>query len=258
MAQLTLRTFTCTIDLLSSERLKWPLQSHLEHLTVDRCTRKEFCIILHRLPHLQTFVVHTFNLEVYNEYECLSMPYPQLTSLTMKQSFWSMDKLESLLSLTSSIVQLRLKGSADDATFDGFRWERVIRTKLLSLERFEFCFRSQSYHVIELIAVQFRTPFWLNEKRWSINCVYDNAMEEVILCSNPNFITELEYNFIGPLVVSTINQTTTINHVSKYRSNTTDSSEVCMRLLVSETMNNTISLCLFFRTNNLINSFFAE
>ncbi|CAF4673218.1 unnamed protein product [Rotaria sp. Silwood2] len=202
MSRSTLRKFTCTNNLLYIDSFQWPKESNLKYLTIDHCTRKDLCTILRHLLHLQTMVLRHFNLDIHTEYEYLSTTYPQLTSLTMQQLFFSMDKIESFLYLTPSLVHLRLEGCADDAIFNGSRWETLIRTKLLSLNQFEFSFRSQNYRVVKMNATQFRTPFWLNEKHWPIYCIYDYPKEEILLCSTPDILTELEYNFVGPVVIS--------------------------------------------------------
>jgi hypothetical protein len=134
----------------------------------------------------------------------------------MKQLFLSMDKIESFLSLIPSLVHLRLEGSADDAIFDSSRWEKLIRTKLPSLNRFDFCFRSQNYRIIELCTVEFRTSFWINEKCWPVNFVYDTSMEELLVCSTPDILDELEYQFVGPIIISTTIQNSAMSmvHVS--------------------------------------------
>ncbi|CAF2742365.1 unnamed protein product [Rotaria sp. Silwood2] len=202
MSRSTLRKFTCTNNLLYIDSFQWPKESNLKYLTIDHCTRKDLCTILRHLLHLQTMVLRHFNLDIHTEYEYLSTTYPQLTSLTMQQLFFSMDKIESFLYLTPSLVHLRLEGCADDAICNGSRWETLIRTKLLSLNQFEFSFRSQNYRVVKMNATQFRTPFWLNEKHWPIYCIYDYPKEEILLCSTPDILTELEYNFVGPVVIS--------------------------------------------------------
>ena len=199
------------MDLLFSEGFHWPSESNIEHLTIDYCAHKEFCTILHHLPYLRTVVLRSFNFDIHNQHEYLSTSYPQLVSLTMRELFLSMDKIESFLGLMPSLVHLRLEGSADDATFDGSRWETLIRTKLPLLSQFEFCFRSQNYRVVELSGTQFRTPFWLNEKHWPVSCLHDSPMEEILLCSIPNFINVLEYNFVGPVVISTTIQSVLVS-----------------------------------------------
>ena len=121
MTQSTLRKLTCTIDLLSTDRFKWPYRCTVEHLILDRCTRQQFYIIIQRLSNLGTIVMRSFNLDIDDECDYLSTTFPQLTSLTMQRLFLSMDKIESLLCLTSSLVHLQLSGSADDAIFDSSR-----------------------------------------------------------------------------------------------------------------------------------------
>lgn len=216
MAQYTLRKLTCTIDLLSAKRFTWPPQCTVEHLTIDYCTRKQFCIILQHLSNLRTIVIHSFNLDITDECDYSLTTYPQLISLTMKQLFLSMDKIESFLCLTPSLVHLRLEGSADDAIFDSSRWEKLIRTKSSSLNHFDFCFRSQNHRIIKLNTVEFRTPFWINEKCWPVNFVYDTSMEELLVCSTPDILDVLQYKFVGPISISTTIQksTMTMVHVS--------------------------------------------
>jgi hypothetical protein len=211
MARSTLRTFTCTSNLLFSDSFQWPTESHVEHLTLDHCTRKEFCVILRHLPYLRTIVLNSFNLDIHDDYKDLSAVYPQLISLTLRHLFLSMDQIESLLRLTPSLVHLRLEGSADDDVFHADRWETLIRTTLPSLDRFEFCFRSQNRRAMEGYAHHFRTSFWLNEKHWPVHYLCDHPMEEILLCSAPDSITELEYHFIDPVVVSTIIHSTDVS-----------------------------------------------
>ncbi|CAF3241901.1 unnamed protein product [Rotaria sp. Silwood2] len=216
MTKCSLRTLTCTIDLLSADKFKWPLQCTVEHIIIDRCMRKQFCLILDNLPNLRTIIIHNFNLDINHECNYTPTPHLQLTSLTMKQVFLSMDKLESFFYCTPSLVHLRLEGSADNNLFDGSRWEKLIRTKLPLLNHFEFCFRSQNSRIIKLSTVEFRTPFWLEERRWPVNFIYDTSMEELLVCSIPDFLEELEYQFCGPTIVSTTmhNSTITMAHVS--------------------------------------------
>ena len=75
MARSTLLKFTCTIDLLLSDRFYWPRESNLEHLTIDHCTRKAFCTILHHLPHLRTMVLRSFNFDIHDEDDYLWTSY---------------------------------------------------------------------------------------------------------------------------------------------------------------------------------------
>jgi hypothetical protein len=184
--------------------------------------------------------MHSFNLDIHEEHEDLSTVYPQVISLTLRHLFLSMDKIESLLLLTPSLVHLRLEGSADDAVFHADRWETLIRTTLPSLDRFEFCFRSQNHRVIKECALQFRTSFWLGEKRWPVHCLYDHPMEEMLLCSTTDFITEFEYHFVGPVVVSTTMLNADVS---------TD--------IITIVINNSHHATFLFRRSNPVNSFFA-
>ncbi|CAF3607110.1 unnamed protein product, partial [Rotaria sp. Silwood2] len=37
---------------------------------------------------------------------------------------------------------------------------------------------------------------------WPVYGIYDYPKEEILLCSTPDILTELEYNFVGPVVIS--------------------------------------------------------
>jgi hypothetical protein len=129
-----------------------------------------------------------------------SILYEQLTSLTLIDSRMSMFGLTSTLSLTPSLIYLKIICSPDsfDTIADGFCWEQFLRANLPLLHKFEFFF-TNIYNVyykprdIELLISRFQTPFWLEEKHWFVICDYINYLNQVMLYTTPLCTTDFTY-----------------------------------------------------------------
>jgi hypothetical protein len=103
--------------------------------------------------------------------------YLQLTSLTLYSWWLSNDELDILLSLTPSLAYLKMIAelSIYDDIFNGHSWEKLIQIRLPLLKKFEFLFtvnidRDTHNSPLDRIMTQFRTPFWLKDKYWIVNC----------------------------------------------------------------------------------------
>jgi hypothetical protein len=103
-----------------------------------------------------------------------------------------MNTLEYLLSVTPSLVYLKLIGSGhlhDDA-FDGTRWKNFIENDLVFLEKFEFFFTTQGHgnqaadNVLSLI-IPFSINFWKEEKHWFVQCDFIKSLSQIRLYSIP-------------------------------------------------------------------------
>lgn len=95
--------------------------------------------------------------------------FRQVESLSIETLSSSPNDLEHFLSLTSSVVHLKLVGQGN--YLDGLRWERFLEVNLPMLTKFEFFFthitnRLASPPDISTIARSFRTPFWIDHKKW--------------------------------------------------------------------------------------------
>jgi hypothetical protein len=124
--------------------------------------------------------------------------------------------LSSILILTPSLTYLKIIDSPDsfDTITDGFRWEEFIRTNLLVLSKFEFFFTNM-YNVyygprdIQLLISRFQTPFWLEEKRWFVNCDYIDYLNQAMLYTIPlcgtDFTYECQANKISCSTLTTMN-----------------------------------------------------
>jgi len=94
----------------------------------------------------------------------------------------SIDQLELLLLLTPSLLHFDLKTNRK-VSFNFLQrfsqWETFLCQKLRFLEKFKFFINICEYQfeALESILTAFRTPFWLEDKRWFITCqiVADNV-----------------------------------------------------------------------------------
>jgi hypothetical protein len=177
-------------------------ESHLTHLTIGTLTFNEYQTILQYCPHLQTLVIDDCWM---NNTDCDSpaKSYRQVTSLTLSDTNRSMTQLESLLSLTPSLVELKLINSplTPNSLIDGSRWETLIKTKFSLLNRFQFVFHRLFLRIyecnadVELLIIPFRTSFWLEDKRWFVNCQSIKSSHTIKLYSIPFSISSWDYNF---------------------------------------------------------------
>ena len=185
------------------EEMLWPVQCALTHLTLMYITQKHYCTILRQTPNLKMLILNHCSLhKKEEEMETLSEPIfgEQLISLILIDSRISIMGLTSILSLTPSLTYLKIICSPDpfDTIADGSRWEKFIRTKLLSLQKFEFFF-TNIYNVyynprdIRTLISRFQTPFWLEEKHWFVTCDYINYLNQVMLYTIPLCTTDFTF-----------------------------------------------------------------
>ncbi|CAF4837478.1 unnamed protein product, partial [Rotaria socialis] len=167
------------------ENISWPIEYKLEHLSIDNCTFSNYCAILHHWPRLQTFVMKDCTMD-HVDNKIFSSPASTqcslLKSLAITQCSLPMKHLEKLLSLTSTLVQLKLwfYECGSNILSNGYDWTHLIKTKLPILDRFEFFFsNSTGFHrntnstSLAFLIDSFRTSFWLEEKKWFFACDYE-------------------------------------------------------------------------------------
>ena len=152
------------------------------HLTIKSCSLKEYNTILQRLPRLRTIVMAKLIMQRSNEsitsYSA-STQYTQLMTLVIGNSSLSMTDFGLVLSLTPSLVRLKLITYRVklDSILDGSDWARLIRTKLPDLKTFQFLFsynlqKGDDAEDLDLLIDRFRTPFRVHDKKWIITCDY--------------------------------------------------------------------------------------
>ncbi|CAF4457327.1 unnamed protein product [Rotaria sp. Silwood2] len=170
----------------SISELQWPNQCSLKHVIIYECHWKTLYTIISHLPYLQTLIIN--KLRKYSSDNCVAMNdlTSNLTSLLLNNCTGiKMNDVETLLSQLPVLKHLRLlfpRCEPNSGLFDGYRWEKFIRTKLSLLNNFEFSFdvlkRFNSNDVTtESLIASFRTQFWLKDKNWFIKC---NLQEEIV------------------------------------------------------------------------------
>jgi hypothetical protein len=177
------------------QRISWPAECRLEHLTIRACGYCDYSGILHQLPHLQKLVMRDCNMHsIYSKalISSVSISSLSLTTLIISEYSLSMNHLELLLSLTPSLRHLKMVSDLNrlDSVFDGSHWEECIRTKLRSLVKLEFFFsytvgRNQHYTSLDSLIAPFRTPFWLEDKHWFVTCSYVISSGTIWLSTTP-------------------------------------------------------------------------
>jgi len=205
-----LRKFEFKIKHFLTNNILWPMNCTIQHLTVNFCTAIQFLTILRDLPHIQTLVLNDFNRT-----ESFIAPSSEiissLKSLSIEQSPIHFDILQFFLSLTPSLIHLKLIGwPSSDISYNGFRWEEFIQTKLPNLNKFEFFFRipmkEQTINDLQLIIASYQTLFWLEYKHWYVNCDYINDISTLHLYSIPICETKIMLNSdMNKISCSTLN-----------------------------------------------------
>jgi hypothetical protein len=183
------------------DKISWPpLPITLKYLRLERCTFQEYCMILRHAINLQE--LRLTECLMYNSDETIYQPmdviYPlKLTSLTFGACFMRMKELLIFLSYTPKLQYLKLIIWTDlsDSVIDGNKWENFITDKLPWLSRFEFFFDDLTHLNQNEVNIQsylqpFRTPFWIENKRWYVMCDYVKTVSMIRLYSLPicNFL----------------------------------------------------------------------
>ncbi|UJR25972.1 hypothetical protein I4U23_007320 [Adineta vaga] len=196
LEQTSLKQFTLSIWCFEIYDFLWPYQCQIEYIHIsNRITFEQYCTILERCLFLRTFIIKDV---LWNDMTTInSIQYRQLKSLTLEDNRMDIFKLEEFLSLTPSLTYLKVIGMA--YLMDSYLWEKILRRKLSLLEKFEFFFQSWkdvNYDLsdIESLIRPFQTSFWLENKRWIVNCDYIHNPMEVILYSIPICKPLFQYN----------------------------------------------------------------
>jgi hypothetical protein len=200
----TLRKIDLNISTFDLSRLSWPIECSIQHLEIDCRTVNDYYTIVQLLPNLRRFVVRQLN-EKMNDETISNLDnlesFGQLYSLTLKSCSIDMFILKLLLSLTLSIENLQLIRCIDLNEFisHSTEWETFLQTKLPSLNKLQFfliddgqVFANTLFNT-ELILNSFRTPFWIERKKWFVICDYIISSQIVILYTPSCFDPEFEY-----------------------------------------------------------------
>jgi hypothetical protein len=197
ITQRTIRKLSLNNSSYLLDHISWPIQCTLEHVRMDICVYGQYFTILHQLTHLQTFVMDDCKMNESSNKIVSSAYSPALSCLVINKCSLSMEDLELLLSQTPTLSYLKLS-SCDrivDSMFDGYNWEQFIRTKLHLLNKFELFLSyidetNDDNNSLNSLIAPFRTPFWLNDKRWFIICDYLFESEMIRLYTTSSIAAE--------------------------------------------------------------------
>lgn len=227
LEQSSLKQLTFSIWCFEIYDFFWPNQCFVEYLHIsNRITFEQYCTILERCLNLQTFIIKDV---LWNDPTIIpSVSYQQLKSLTLADNRMDISRLEPFFSLTPSLTYLKVIGMA--YLNDTDPWEKILRTQLPHLDRFEFFFlswKNVNYDIadIQSLIKPYQTSFWLENKRWIVNCDYILQPMEVMLYSLP--ICHSHFQYYHPsnkiscsnVLKTNLDQSTTMNKVSSLRLN---------------------------------------
>ena len=176
--------------------IQWPINQNLHYLRiVNSITFRQFTLILQHSLQLRILLVKSIDASQPDD-DIDSSSCSPLVSLTFEDDRLHSDKIEQCLSLTPSLTHLKLVGQG--SLFDGCRWEKLIRTKLPELNKFEFFLSILIYsnsrpHHIELMITPFRSSFWLDHLHCLVTCDYTRNSRQIILYTIPICKTHFVY-----------------------------------------------------------------
>ena len=199
ITQPTLRQLEFRMSSITNDKMQWPFSCTLHYLKADNCTFEQFCNILGHSPNLRKIELRNGISDKIDEN--VSKSYPQLMSFALIDEciYRPFNDFQLILSLTPSIEYLKIIVLLSDRShFDGSKWENIIMARLPRLSRFEFFFSEynvNNYNLVDLCSCMtgYRTPFWIEAKRWSVACTYEAAMHSMIVYSTPMCVTSISH-----------------------------------------------------------------
>ena len=155
-------------------KILWKHLSTIQDINLEKCTISQYQTILNSLTNLKKLTMK--DCLINNRNNVIVTTYRQLISLSMYDCHLSIDDIQLIISLTPSLVDLKLISRREifDSTFNGSFWKEFLQTNFSSLEKFQFFF---SYTIpdddlmidIDSLLHSFQTPFFSSNK---INCDY--------------------------------------------------------------------------------------
>ena len=171
--------------------LSWPINCSIECLTINGNVKFDNLMkMISYSPQLRRLIIKRTSFGIKTNYG-EGYSFVQLKSLIIEVLYLSINELESFLLLTPSLSYLKLIGTIE--TFDGKRWEDFIKLNLPHLDQFQFDVRCSH---IQWKIKSFRSPFWVEHKKWFVQCQWDPAKSsDYELYSIPKCKSSFEIDF---------------------------------------------------------------
>lgn len=247
-----------TLELLDGDDvitgMRWPNRSKVESIIIHgKCNWDIAYFIISHSPYLRKLVLKYVSKEESDENIIIEPDMKQcdnLTSLSLSvNSEITMDDMELFLALFPKLTYLQLSGplyGAHSSLLNGNRWEHLIQTKLLLLNRFEFYLIHFSRvgtdcPTLETLIEPFRTSFWLENKSSIIKCdeEHNKDYKKLHLYTIPTFRNEFDYSHQRSKIVYSLSNIVDNNQPVIFNTKT----------LILE-LNEVINECYVFRNVN--------
>lgn len=239
IAQSSLRSLHLNEFAYMIQHIPLTVQFAVSYLEMRTCTYTEYNTILYRCPNLKTFVIGVYIMNADHNQNSLPFHYPQLTSLTIKNCQLLTRDLKLVLSLTPSLICLKLKSSRStfDLVFDGVFWQALTSSTIPLLRQFEFFFSYQfsmdsTADSLDYIVNRFRTPFWMNDRNLFVTCDFILSSLTIKLYTIPvrMFDGERLSDMHGICTLSSMNSTSCL--IERWETSAPDRyrEEVCQQL----------------------------
>jgi hypothetical protein len=189
IGQPNLQRLELNLESIMMWRINWPIDCAIQYLIINGDTyMTDIGRILQHSPHLHTFILkqdsrHCVNVDIliFSSLTC----FRQLRSFTIECYHIPFDELLSFLLLTPALDYLKVICTSQVEMFQVNRWKEFVEMYLTQLNQLEFYFSIRPIDVAEerdpeLIVSSFRTPFWIEEKKWFVTCECDLLSETVI------------------------------------------------------------------------------
>ena len=200
--------------------IEWPSNCSIECLILNGDIDFENLVkIFSCSPQLHRLIVKQ-KFSYLNKSNHVKCSFPQLTSLFIEQLNVTIDQLELFLSLTPSLIHLKLLGNCE--MFDGKRWEDFIQVNLSHLNRFEFDIVSrrsfaQTEEDLDSFVQSYRSVFWIEYHKWFITSELDlDDAYSYRIYSIPMFQSSYQYELNSKKIfLSTSNEICSTTNVSQ-------------------------------------------
>ncbi|CAF3859433.1 unnamed protein product [Rotaria sordida] len=172
MSQKCLRKLELGINNDRLASVSWPLNCTIEYLIInENITYDNIYNMLVSFVQLHTLIIKQ-NFSIAKNI-IVTNSFPKLTSLTIEKLNTTVDNFESFLSMTPSLIKLKILG--EGWILNGKQWEQIIQIHLPHLHNFQFSVsdnkpRAQTRDDLQLIIETFQSSFWTEHKKWFVAC----------------------------------------------------------------------------------------
>ncbi|UJR16553.1 hypothetical protein I4U23_003454 [Adineta vaga] len=179
---------------INDDRLLCPSTCYIKQLVINgKISFRKMYELLLCSPQLHTLILKQ---DLYSTVDdaLMKSSFPQITSLIIERLNLENDEIERFLMSMPSLTYLKLMGS--HFVTDGNHLEDFLHVNLLRLNKFEFLVNiSRSHNDFEMILDSFRTPFWIEHKKWFVAGEIDSRSSfNILLYTIPICKSTLEYN----------------------------------------------------------------